>query len=70
MLQEKGEFSHSHNPKKKKYVYLDKFETFKLSVEKWQKDNGNKKRGDLLPLIISAIASAIACVALWYAAHP
>lgn len=69
MSQEKVEFSRSGKPKKK-YVYLDKFEAFKLSVETWQKANTVKGRGDILPLIISAIASAIACVALWYAAHP
>lgn len=71
MSQEKVESSRSNKPKKK-YVYLDKFEAFKLSVETWQKDHAvkNKSKGDLLPLIVSAIASAIACVALWYAAHP
>jgi len=70
MSQEKGEYLHSSNPKKRRYVYLDKFEAFKLSVEKWQVANGKKKnKSDLIPLILSAIATAIACVALWYAAH-
>ena len=68
MLQEKGEFSRSGKPKKK-YVYLDKFEAFKLSVEEWQKKNSTKNKGDLVPLIISAIAAAIACYALWCEVH-